>query len=68
MKVKVHISRTKKIEEIDIDTGTTVEHILKKINLKPDTVIVMKKDKPIPIVDEIKDGEELKIIHVSSGG
>jgi len=28
----------------------------------------MEKDKPIPINDEVKDGQEITIIQVSSGG
>ena len=68
MQVKVKLSRSNEIKEIDLETGSTVEDILKKINLKPDTVIVMNKYKPIPVDDEIKDEEELTILQVSSGG
>jgi sulfur carrier protein ThiS len=68
MKIKVKISRTNETKEISIETGSTVEDVLKKINLKPDTVIIMNKSKPIPIDDEIKDGEELTVLQVSSGG
>ena len=68
MKIKVKISRTNETKEISIETGSTVEDVLKKINLKPDTVIIINKSKPIPIDDEIKDGEELTVLQVSSGG
>ena len=66
MKIKVKISRTNETKEISIETGSTVEDVLKKINLKPDTVIIINKSKPIPIDDEIKDGEELTVLQVSS--
>jgi sulfur carrier protein ThiS len=68
MKIKVKISRTNETKEISVEKGLTIEDVLKKINLKPDTVIILNKSKPIPIDDEIKDGEELTVLQVSSGG
>ena len=68
MKIKVKISRTNETKEIDLDNGTTVQDLLKKINLKPDTIIVLNNNKPIPIDNELKNGEELTILLVSSGG
>ena len=68
MKITVKISRTNEIKTIDLDKESTVQDVLIKINLKPDTLIVMNKNKPIPIDDEIKDKQELTILQVSSGG
>jgi sulfur carrier protein ThiS len=68
MNIKVKISRTNETKKISIEKGLTIEDVLKKINLKPDTVIVINKSTPIPIDEEVKDGEELTIIQVSSGG
>ena len=68
MKIKIKLSRTNETKELTTEEGTTINDVLKKINLKPDTIIVMNKDKPIPIDDEIKDEQELTIIQVSSGG
>jgi sulfur carrier protein ThiS len=68
VKIKISISRTKETKNLELDAGTKVQDALKKLNLKPDTIVVMSKNKPIPIDDELKDGEELVIIQVSSGG
>ena len=68
MKIKVKLSRTNETREINIEKETTVGDLLKKINLKPDTLIVMNKDLPIPIDNVLKEGQELTIIQVSSGG
>lgn len=68
MQIKVKISRTNETKKISIKAGSTVEDVLKKINLKPDSVIIMNKNKPTPVDDEIKDGVELTILQVSSGG
>ena len=66
--IKVKISRTNETKEVDIKTGSTVQDVIKKINLKPDTIIVINNNKPIPIDEELEGGEELIILQVSSGG
>jgi sulfur carrier protein ThiS len=68
MKVTVKISRTKETKTIDLNNGSLVQDVLKKINMKPDTLIVMNKSSPIPIDTELNGGEELTIIQVASGG
>ena len=68
MKVSVKISRDKETKEIDLKDGSTVMDLLKKLNLKPDTLIVINNNLPIPVDDELKDKQNLSIILVSSGG
>ena len=68
MEIKVKISRTKETREINVEPGSTVEYLLKKIKLKPDTLIVMSNNKPIPIDDVLNNNQELTIIQVASGG
>jgi len=66
--ITVKLSRNNETKKIQIESGSKAEDVLKKINLKPDTVIIMYNDHPIPIDEEIKDGQELTILQVSSGG
>lgn len=68
MSIGVTLSRTKETKEIQFEKGLKIENVLKKLNLKPDTIIVLHKNKPVPIDEEIKDGQELTILQVSSGG
>ncbi len=68
LKIKVKLSRTNEIKEVNLENGASVLSLLKKINLKPDTIIVLNNNKPIPIDDELTNGEELTILQVSSGG
>ena len=68
MKIKIKLSRTNENKEIELQTGSTVNDVLKKINLKPDTVIVMSNDKPVPVDDKVEDGQDFTIMQVSSGG
>jgi sulfur carrier protein ThiS len=66
--ITVKISRTKETKKIDLEKGSTVEQVLKKINLKPDSVLVIRNNKPIPFDEELNYNQELDIIQVSSGG
>jgi len=68
LKIKVNLSRTGEIREINIDMGSTVEDVLRKIKLKPDTVIALSNNTPVPIDDVLTQDQELTIIQVSSGG
>jgi sulfur carrier protein ThiS len=68
VKVTVKLSRNNETKNIQLGNGSDLEDVLKKLNLKPDTVIIMNDNKPVPIDEEIKDGEEFTILQVSSGG
>jgi sulfur carrier protein ThiS len=62
------LPKTKEKIKLEFEKVLTVEQVLKKLNLKPDTVIVMSKNRPIPIDNEVKEGHEFTILQVSSGG
>ena len=68
MNITVILSRTKEKRKLEFEKELKVENVLKKLNIKPDTVIVMSNNHPIPIDEEIKEGQELTILQVSSGG
>ena len=66
--ISVNLSRKKKIKEVNLEEGSTVLDLLKKLKLKPDTIIVLNNNLPIPVDDVLKDKQKLTIIMVSSGG
>jgi len=68
VKISIKLSREKDTKEIDLKDGSTVMNLLKELNLKPDTLIVLNNDLPIPVDEELKDKQNLSIILVSSGG
>ncbi len=68
MNVTVTLSRNKETKNINLENKSTINDLLKIIQLKPDTVIVMEKNNPIPIDSIVKNGQKLTIIQVSSGG
>jgi sulfur carrier protein len=50
-----------------VEEGTTYSQILEMIGINPETVIVVKDRLPVPIDDEVEEGE-VKVIRVISGG
>ena len=68
MKIRVKLSRTKDTKEINLNEGATVKELLKKLQLKPDTIIAMSNNTPIPEDDILNNDQEILIIQVSSGG
>ena len=66
--IRVKISRSDKIKEIQIDKNSSILDLINKLDLKPDTVIVMRNHMPIPIDEILTKNQELSIIQVSSGG
>ena len=68
MKIRIKLQRSEEKQDINVESNATVQDILKKLDIKPDTVIVMHNHKPIPIDEILSDNQELTILQVSSGG
>lgn len=68
MKVNVKITPGNTVKTINMADDSRVDDLLNEIDMMPNTVIVMKDDKPIPEDTPLIDGQTLHIIRVSSGG
>ena len=68
MKIHVKILPKNATEEIDIERGSKMYDLLKKINLKPDNIIILRGNTPVPVDDVLTNEQELTIIQVASGG
>ena len=68
MKIYFNLSRTNEKKEIELKEGSTVEDLLKEIEIKPDTVIVIYENNPIPVNSTLVNNQFIKLIQVSSGG
>jgi sulfur carrier protein ThiS len=66
MKVKVVLN--KRSEVLDLDGDATIEDLLDRLELYPDAHIVLRGKTPVPLSDRPRDGDELRIIKVASGG
>ena len=69
MKIKVRITPDNITKEIQLKSNnTSIEDLLLKLNIKPDTAIVMKNNIPIPIDESLENDNKLKIMRIASGG
>ena len=68
MKICVKILPKNATEEIDVEHGSKMYDLLKKINLKPDNIIILRGNTPVPVDDILTNEQELTIIQVASGG
>lgn len=49
-------------------SGKSLERVLRDLGILPDTVIVVRDGKIVPLDYRPKDGEEFELIEVISGG
>ncbi len=68
MLIRVKLIRSNKIKKIQINKNSIILDLLRRLDLKPDTVIVMKDNMPLSIDEPLDNNQEVSIIQVSSGG
>ena len=68
MKVNVNKFDNASSIDVEVNNGSTVYDVLKKLELTPDTMIVIRDGQPISIDEELNDNDKIKIIQVISGG
>ena len=68
MKIKVFIETKNETRTIPVEQKATIASLLKKININPIEVVVAKNDEVVTEDEIIKDGDDIKIFSVVSGG
>ena len=68
MKINVKLVPRNISQEVEVKKGTTVTGLLRQLHLRPDAVIVLRNNTPIPEDDSLNDDQELCIVQVASGG
>ena len=69
MNVRVNLLPTRKETKLlDLEEGSTVEHMIRSIGLLPDGWIAVRSDEPIPLDESLEDEDEIDLISVVSGG
>jgi len=64
----VHVVNDENHLQIELPKTAAAGDTLKKLGIPPDTVIITRNSQPIPLDSELKDGDELALIRVLSGG
>jgi len=69
MNVTIHLLPTRKEKKnLKLKRGATVEDAIRALELYPDAWIPVRGSQPISLDEPLKDGEEIKLIAVVSGG
>ena len=55
-------------EEIELSKRMTTYDIVKRLGRRPDNIIVVRGNMPIPIDEELQEGDILRLVQVASGG
>jgi sulfur carrier protein len=53
---------------LDLDPGSRVEDAMRALGLYPDAWVPVRGDTPVPVDEELKDGDRLKLVAAVSGG
>ena len=68
MKISVKILPSKSYKEININPGLRIYDLIKEFQLKPDSIIVLEDNNPIPVDNILSNGQKITLLKVASGG
>ena len=69
MLVTIHLLPTRKeTRKVEVGEGAKVEDVVRALGLLPDGWIAVRGDIPLPLDEPMKEGDEVKLISVVSGG
>jgi sulfur carrier protein ThiS len=68
MEILVKIVNDNKQHKLELEDSSSPFDVLKILGIPPDTVIVTKDERPIPLDTSLEPDSELTIIRVVSGG
>jgi sulfur carrier protein ThiS len=68
MKAKVLLLPERKLRTVELEKGADGFQLLKSIGLNPESVIIFRADKPIPVDSMMRPDDDLKVVRVVSGG
>ncbi len=66
MRVRVREGET--VKEVEVEEGTTVEGLLERLGYDRESVLVRRGKRLVVEEERLRDGEELEILRVVTGG
>lgn len=69
--MRVHVCRVPRpnVEQsLDVRDGARVFEVLRAAQIPPDSVVVVRDDRPLPVDAPVRDGDRLRVVSVYSGG
>lgn len=68
MRVKVFIQRLRETRVLDLDENSRIEDLLKNLRISPSEVVPIKNGVIVAEKEAVRDGDEIKLLSVVSGG
>lgn len=68
IKIRVFIDKKNKNIKLEMQDGSLVSDLLKKLNINPVTVIVSRNSELILEDEKLNDNDEVRVLSVISGG
>ncbi len=68
MKVTVNLIKESKVLEVDVEEGSTIRELLKKIGYTPQGSVVLRGETPVPEDERVRSNETLTVFLVATGG
>ncbi len=68
MKVTVNLIKESRIVEVDLQPGSTIRDLLRKIGYTPQGSVVLRGELPVPEEEKVKENESLTVFLVATGG
>lgn len=68
MNIKLHLVNDDKQLKLDLSEPAIAGDALTKLDIPPDTVIITRSGRPIPLDSPLRPDDELAVIRVLSGG
>ncbi len=65
--MQVTLKFSSRIKKVSAEVKT-IEELLKKLKINTESVLVKRNGRFVPIEDEIKNGDEIEVIEITSSG
>ncbi len=68
MQLRVRILPAGREKVVDLAEGSDGFGLMESLTLNPEAHIIIREDRPIPVDEELRDGDRLSVVSVISGG
>jgi thiamine biosynthesis protein ThiS len=68
MKINIYNEKTNETKQLELPEKATITTLLQHININPVEVVIAQNNNVVPEKTPLKDGDNIKIFSVVSGG
>ena len=68
MRIMAELFPARETKSVELPEGSSGYELMKRLDLAVDVHILVQGDAPIPVDETLRDGEQVRVIAVVSGG